>query len=63
MKRFINILPVSIIIISLILSGIQGVKRFSAEQSQKDVQILVTYNDIKKRQKYMVNLLKKSSSD
>ncbi len=48
MKRFINILPVSIIIISLILSGIQGVKRFSAEQSQKDVQILVTYNDIKK---------------
>ena len=48
MKRFKSTIPVFIIIISLILSGIQGVSRLRVEQSKKDVQLLVAYNDIKK---------------
>ena len=48
MKRFKSKIPVFISIISLILSGIQGVSRLRVEQSKKDVQLLVAYNDIKK---------------
>lgn len=48
MKKLLRIIPVVIIILSLVLSGIQGVTRLLTEQRQKDVQILVSYNDIKK---------------
>lgn len=48
MKKKLGLLPAIIVIVSLILSGIQGVIRFSTEKNQKEVEILANYSDIKK---------------
>ncbi|WP_058486746.1 DUF5693 family protein [Defluviitalea phaphyphila] len=52
MKRIFTLIPTIFIVISLILSGIQGIVRLSYEQRYKDVEILVSYNDIKKASEY-----------
>src|SRR5690554_6854249 len=48
MKKKFVLLPVVIIIISLILSGVQGIIRLLVEQKQEYVQVLVNYSDVKK---------------
>lgn len=48
MIKKVGMLPIIIIILSLILSGVQGAVRFLEEKKQKDIQILVNYSDIKK---------------
>jgi hypothetical protein len=48
MKKIFGLLPTAVIIVSLILSGIQGFIRFSVEKNQREVEILANYSDIKK---------------
>lgn len=48
MKKKFGLLPTMIVLVSLILSGVQGFIRFSVEKNQKEVEILANYSDIKK---------------